>query len=213
MKSFKETDLVIKSKNGTLNFTCPANPDEVLDSITEEQYEKDCFLPYWAELWPSSKVFFEFIDKQHFPSGTLVCELGCGLGIISSLLASKGCTVISVDIAIDGCGYTHTNIERNGFTPRVICGDWRNIALKKRFDIVAASDVLYESRWIHPVLSCIGSLLKENGKAWIADPCRRHWEEFKTAAISSGFKSRICANGLTDNKLTKVEIIELIKSN
>jgi 2-polyprenyl-3-methyl-5-hydroxy-6-metoxy-1,4-benzoquinol methylase len=212
MKSFRETELVFNLQNRTLRFICPANPDEVLDSITEEQYEKDRFLPYWAELWPSSKVFFEFLKKQSFPPGTLVCELGCGLGVISALLADKGCTVISVDIASDGCGYTHANLERNGFVPRVICGDWRNIALKNQFDIVVASDVLYESRWIHPVLSCISSLLKKTGKAWIADPCRRHWEEFKTAANSSGFKSGICESHFADNKLIKVEIIELVKT-
>lgn len=208
MSSFKDKELVLNLQKGNLRITCPANPDEVLDSVTEEQYEKDRFLPYWAELWPSSKVLFEFIEEQHFPSGTLVCELGCGLGVISTLLASKGCTVVSVDIASDGCGYTYANLERNGFVPRVICGDWRNMAFKNEFDLVVASDVLYESRWINPVLNCIRSILKASGKAWIADPCRRHWEEFKTSA-NSGFKTNICTSRFADNKLMKVEILEL----
>jgi SAM-dependent methyltransferase len=211
MRSYREKEFSFNLSNGTLRFISPANPDEVLDTISNEQFEKDRFLPYWAELWPSSKVLFQFIEKQHFPPECLVCELGCGLGIISTLLAGKGCTVISVDIASDGCYYAHANIKRNGFSPRVFCGDWRNMALKTEFDIVVASDVLYESRWKMPVLSCIRSLLKEKGKAWIADPCRRHWEEFKVAANSSGFESRICESQPAENGLTKVEIIELVK--
>lgn len=91
----------------------------------------------------------------------------------------------------------------------MIVSDWRAMAFNKQFDFVVASDVLYKQRWIDPILSCIKSLLKPGGKAWIADPCRRFWELFKKTAAQSGFAVKIIHDGMVNK--TKVEIAELLE--
>jgi len=207
---FPSQQIVIETAGKDFRFLCPQDPDMVLNSITDEQYEKDKFLPYWAEHWPSAQVLFPFIGKSKTElsaPNTRICELGCGLGIVSALLAQINHSVFSVDISPQACIYSKENILRNGGTPHVIVSDWRAMAFKKEFDFVVASDVLYEQRWIDPILSCIKSLLKPGGKAWIADPCRRFWEIFKQTAARSGFTVKIIHTG-TVNK-TKVEIVEL----
>ncbi len=209
---FPSQEITLNTREKTLKLLCPQDPEMVLNSITDEQYEKDKFLPYWAEHWPSAQVLFPFIEKsktQLSTPNTRICELGCGLGIVSSLLAQFNHSVFSVDISPQACIYSKENISRNGGISRVIVSDWRAMAFKKEFDLVVASDVLYEQRWIDPVLNCIKGLLKPGGKAWIADPCRRFWEIFKQTAAQSGFTVKIIHNG-TVNK-TKVEIVELSK--
>jgi len=207
---FPSQQIILKTAEKNFQFLCPQDPDMVLDSITDEQYEKDKFLPYWAEHWPSAQVLFPFIEKSKTllsSPNTRICELGCGLGIVSALLAQFNCLVFSVDISPQACIYSKENIFRNGGTPRVTVSDWRAMAFKKQFDFVVASDVLYEQRWINPILSCIKSLLKPGGKAWIADPCRRFWEIFKQTACQYGFKVKIIHTGMVNK--TKVEIVEL----
>lgn len=193
----------------SLNFLCPENPDIVLNSITDKDYDKDQFLPYWAEYWPSAQIFLSFILQQSFKPETEVCELGCGLGILSTAFFIRKCKTFSVDISHQACMYSFQNIFLNGYFPKIICSDWRQIGFKKKFDLVAASDILYESRWIEPVLSCINSLLSDGGKAWIADPCRRYWIRFKNRAKEYGFVLKSIKYEKIKNRKIDVEILEI----
>lgn len=206
---FPSQEFTIQGSSKSFNFLCPANPDDVLDSIREEQYEKDKFLPYWVENWPSAQVLFPFIENTAIEPNTRICELGCGLGVISAALSTKSPYIISLDISPDACIFCNRNMHRNGAIPRVIASDWRAIAFKTQFDLVVASDILYEQRWITPVLDCIKALLKPEGKAWIADPCRRFWEQFKQSAVQNGFSTNILHQEKTNNGKTQVEILEL----
>ena len=47
-----------------LTFRYPEDPDSLLDLIPEELYEKDRFLPYWAEHWPASEALFSHIVEN-----------------------------------------------------------------------------------------------------------------------------------------------------
>lgn len=205
---FLSQEFTLNTRVNSLRFLCPEDPDLVLNSISNEQYEKDKFLPYWAEHWPSAEVMFPFIENSVFPADYQICELGCGLGTISTILSQKNRSVFSVDISLHACIYAKENIRRNGGTPKVIVSDWRSMAFKSGFDLIIASDVLYEERWIEPILNCIKSLLKTDGKAWIADPCRRFWNSFKQAAVQSGFSVKTIHSGTANNNKTTVEIIE-----
>lgn len=206
---FPSQEFTISTKEKTYRFLCPHDPNDVLNSITEQQYEKDKFLPYWAEHWPSAQVFFPFISNHPDIKDLISCELGCGLGVISAALSPKCASVFSVDISPQACVYAYENIRLNGGTPRVIASDWRAMPYRSQFDLIVASDVLYEQRWIEPILNCVKQLLKPNGKAWIADPCRRFWQEFKTTASEMGFQVRLIHQGEANEGKTRVEVIEL----
>jgi predicted nicotinamide N-methyase len=191
-------------------FLKPSNPDTVLDSISNEQYEKDKFLPYWAELWPSTLAMLDFLTTTDFHF-TRSCELGSGLGIVSSVLAHRGQTVIASDIAFDACRYARANILRSNNTARVVCADWRTMPFKQGlFDLLIASDVLYEERWIEPVLGSLEYLLSGNGAACIADPCRTWWEPFKRKAADYQFTVKQVSEK-TFEKGMRIEIIMLYK--
>lgn len=189
----------------------PADQNEVLDSIPDEQYEKDQFLPYWTEHWPSTGPLCTLL--QHFPiaGDSRICELGCGLGVISTLLALRGLFTISTDISHDGCRFAACNISANGSTPAVICCDWRHPPFRSCFNLVIASDVLYEKRWIGPIISCVEKLMTPDGKTLIADPRRRFWDSFKMEVRQRGLHCRTLEEVKVDAGKTTVEIIEIVR--
>ena len=55
----------------------PRDAEALLD---EEAFEREEFLPYWAELWPSSLALARAIAGRAL-RGARTLELGCGLGL------------------------------------------------------------------------------------------------------------------------------------
>ncbi len=206
---FPITFFSLAHESRTFHFVLPADPDAVFDTITDEQYDKDRFLPYWAEQWPAATAFFSFVMKQSFPHDLWTCELGCGLGVIASVLSNKGCSVVATDIAPHGCRFAAYNIAANGGVPRVVCADWCAPPFQRQFNLIVASDVLYEARWIDPILDNIEHLLAADGRAWIADPCRQHWELFKQNVARRGFDQRVLERSSVCEGATTVEILEI----
>ena len=206
---YRTAPFALSHEGRTFTFAMPADFDDVFDTIAEEHYEKDRFLPYWAEKWPSTAPFFSFLMNERLPGGARICELGCGLGVIAAALAAKGHEIIATDIAPEGCRFAFSNIAANGGAPRVVCADWRAMPFRKKFDLIVASDILYEERWIGPILDCIDTLLSRGGEAIIADPCRRFWVLFKRRAVERGFSLSIRERASIDSGKTEVEILSI----
>jgi ETFB lysine methyltransferase len=212
---FSHVHATIASGPETYQFACPLNPDDVLDSMTDEQYEEDKFLPYWAQQWPASLTLFNYVSL-HFPSvipvsGT-ICEMGSGLGMISMFLSAGKKRIVATDIAYDACRYSMYNMGQYSSHPMALCSDWRTSPFKTRFDCILASDILYEQRWISPVLNFLGSSLKNDGTAFIADPCRQWWQEFKDTAIGQGFTLNKAWEELVNQGKTTVEVLCLTRN-
>ncbi|MBD3243128.1 MAG: methyltransferase domain-containing protein [Chitinivibrionales bacterium] len=209
---YPATTFAVRLSVGERLFLRPADTQAVLDAITDEQFDADEQLPYWAEHWPSTAVAVRYFD-QHPPAPRhTVCEIGCGLGVLSWVLTRHGATVISFDIAFPGCVFAAANLTRHGAPPRVLCADWRSPPFKARFDTIVAADVLYEARWVAPVLHFVHSALADGGAAYVADPCRAHWERFLGEAETRGLNpTRVHRETLNQGKTT-VEIVRLTKS-
>ncbi|HKU59139.1 MAG TPA: class I SAM-dependent methyltransferase [Gaiellaceae bacterium] len=129
----------------------PEAPDAL---ISEEEFEHDEFLPYWAELWPAARALVEALPDVR---DLRVVELGCGLGVPSLVAASRGADVTAVDWAEDAIALLRDNAKRNGLTLRAERRDWRE-PWDERFDLVIAADVLYEHRNVEPVLNRLREL-------------------------------------------------------
>ncbi|HEX2959424.1 MAG TPA: methyltransferase domain-containing protein [Chitinispirillaceae bacterium] len=187
----------------------PSNPTDVLDQLSEDAYAKDKFLPYWAEQWPSSDVMLDFLKNYDLNPDSNIIELGSGLGIIATGLSLRECKVVATDISHEALIFTKTNVELNKLRSYPCCIDWRALPFKKRFDLLVASDILYEKRWIQPILSCCRELLKPGGKALIADPCRTFWPEFKQQSAKEGFSTTVVYTNTIQPQNITVEILEI----
>jgi predicted nicotinamide N-methyase len=209
---FKFTSFDLTYQNNCFRFAMPADPDAVIGTISENEHTDDRHLPYWAENWPSTVPFFHFIQKQHFPDGLSIGELGCGVGVLSSCLSNRHLFTVAMDISPAGCRFASYNISQNNGIPRVVCADWRFLPVKTKFDLLIASDVLYEERLISVIIDTIEQLLVPGGAAWIADPCRRYWKSFKEESVFRGFSLRLIHSQTIPLSAVTVEIVELRKS-
>jgi len=172
----------------TFSILKPANSD---DLIREEDFVKDERLPYWADVWPSSLILAgKLLELKG--RGKTALELGCGVGL-STLAATKaGYDVLSTDYYEDALDVTRANVFRNlGKQARTRLVDWRHLPDDLgQFNLVFASDVLYEKEYAQLLPVILDRVLAPNGIALIADPGRVAAPIFVEACLQHGLVIR-----------------------
>jgi predicted nicotinamide N-methyase len=146
----------------------PRDAEALLD---EEAFDRDEFLPYWAELWPSARALARVVGVRAL-RGARTLELGCGVGLPSLAAAVAGARVLATDWSPDAVAMTALNAERNGLAVETLCVSWTSPAVlleRAPWDLVLAADVLYEARNAEALLPLLPRL---GGEIWLADPGR-----------------------------------------
>jgi predicted nicotinamide N-methyase len=178
-----------------LRLVHPRDSEALLD---EEAFEREEFLPYWAQLWPSGIALARAVASLA-PAGRDVLELGCGLGLPSVAAALAGARVLATDWSADAVAFTAANASRNGAALRTAVCSWTEpgpLLARAPWDLVLAADVLYEPRNVTQLLELLPRLVDQAGQVWIADPGRRPAERFlaATARPASGWRRRSAAD-------------------
>ncbi len=167
---------------------CLLRPRDAESLLSEEAFEHEEFLPYWAELWPSASALARAVGVRAL-RGARVLELGCGLGLPSLAAAAAGGRVLATDWAPDAMALLERNAARNGLTIEVQTVSWaapEAIVARAPWDLVIASDVLYEPRNGEALLPLLPRLVDVRGQIWLADPGRPAATRF-LAAIAETF--------------------------
>ena len=149
----------------------PRDAEALLD---EDAFEHEEFLPYWAELWPSALALARMVAARAL-RGARVLELGCGLGLPSLAAALAGGRVLATDWSPDAVAMTARNAERNGLSIETLVCSWsapEPLLERGPWDLVLASDVLYEARNGEALAPLLPRLLAPHGEVWLADPGR-----------------------------------------
>jgi predicted nicotinamide N-methyase len=151
--------------------------------LSEEAFEHEEFLPYWAELWPSALALARALARRPL-TGRRAIELGCGLGLPAIAAAVAGARVLATDWSPDAVAMTARNAERNGvdLEARLFRWDAAPEPLGPPWPLVLASDVLYEARNVAPLLDLLPRLTAAAGEVWLADPGRPSAAGFLEAA-------------------------------
>ena len=152
--------------------------------ITEEAFEHDEFLPYWAELWSSAVALAHDVSLRSL-RGKPTLELGCGLGLPSIAAARAGGHVLATDWSAEAVQATAANAERNGVEVETLRCSWAEpgaIVARAPWPLVLASDVLYEARTVELMLELLPRLVDATGLVLLADPGRVPAERFLAAA-------------------------------
>jgi predicted nicotinamide N-methyase/predicted GNAT family acetyltransferase len=151
--------------------------------LSEEAFEQEEFLPYWAELWPSARMLARRLAGRAL-RGARTLELGCGLGLPSIAAALAGGQVLATDWAPDAIAATTHNAARNGTAVETAIVSWQEpdaIVARAPWDLVLGADLLYERRNVGQLLELLPRLVDERGEVWLADPGRRAAEAFVAA--------------------------------
>ena len=164
-----------------LDIVRPRDSEALLD---EAAFTREDLLPYWADLWPSAFVLARALRARTL-RGARVLELGCGLGVPSIVAALSGGRVLATDWSRDALAFTADNARRNGAeldTARCDWGQPDQLLAGAPWDLVIASDVLYERRDSPLLLGLLPELVTRAGEVWIADPGRQTAERFLAIA-------------------------------
>jgi predicted nicotinamide N-methyase len=186
-RRFRTTTRNVRVAERDVELLSPANAD---DLISEEDYVQDERLPYWADLWPSAQILANEVAIMRL-SGLRVLELGCGLGVVALGAAMAGANVTATDYYDDAILFALLNVATatgTEISTRMV--NWIELPEDLgKFDVVLASDVLYEHRYASMVADAIAKTLVRGGEAIVADPGRIALNEFLEECSDRGLVS------------------------
>ena len=170
-----------------------ADLETLWDAMGEEDFGDDERLPYWTELWPSSMVLGEwlFANKEHI-AGKHCFDIGCGLGLTALVASWLGARVVAMDYEADAVRFAARNAFINR-VPAVLWSvmDWRQPAVTAgSMAYVWGGDIMYEKRFVEPVLQLLDHALASDGKAWVAEPNRTVYEYFMDKLKIEGWQAK-----------------------
>jgi len=181
----------VETKSRTFSILRPRNSD---DLIREEDFVKDERLPYWADIWPASTVLASHLvslaGKDRVRGRGL--ELGCGVGLVTMAAMIAGYDMLATDYYTDALAFTRANAWRElGREPKTQMIDWRKFPRSARgFDLILASDVLYEKEYAELLPKIFKRALAPGGMVILADPGRIGVPEFVDECRYTGLEIR-----------------------
>lgn len=163
--------------------------NKYLDEIADYANGNEDLIPYWSEFWPSSSALANYlVNIKNQLKGKKIIELGCGIGLIATILAIEGIDIMATDHQPLALDLTEKNVHRNSgnnITTRLL--DWRFPDIDEKFDVIIASDIIYESRSIKPLMNIFLTLLKKRGSIYLAEPNRSVAKPFFYSLRERGF--------------------------
>ena len=196
-RRFRTSTRMVQIGGKEIELLSPANAD---DLISEDDYVMDERLPYWADLWPSAQILAEEVRTMRL-GGQRVLELGCGLGMVAIGAALAGGEVTATDYYEDALQFAKLNVmDATGREIATRMVNWVEMPGDLgKFDVVLASDVLYEHRYAPLVANAIATTLVRGGEAIVADPGRialdAFLEECRERGLTSEPDPRAYVNG------------------
>jgi len=134
--------------------------------------------PYWAFIWPGAFKLTDLISQLDF-TGKTVFEIGSASGICGIAAALCGATkVLLSDYLPIGVRYELVNADLNKVPRSVLDArvvDWNDIDNEelirqlREYDIIIASDILYEKGVAKPLARFLYRIMKPGATGIIAD--------------------------------------------
>lgn len=187
-------------------------PRDSMALLDDDRFDRDEYLPFWAELWPSGAALARLVVAGDL-AGRRVLELGCGLGLPSILAALGGAHVTATDWSADAVAFARANADRNGARLETLVASWADpgpLVEAAPWDVVLAADVLYEQRNVDLLVGLLPRLVDAHGQVWLADPGRRHamtfWDEIAGTWSRDGYLDEDGAVPVMVERLTRATL-------
>ncbi|OYU44675.1 MAG: SAM-dependent methyltransferase [Burkholderiales bacterium PBB4] len=148
--------------------------------------------PLFGMVWPSARILAQAMQTLVL-DGRRVLELGCGLGLASLVLHRRMGDITASDCHPLAGPFLAENLRLNGLPPmHYRTGHWgRSNALLGRFDVIIASDVLYERDHPRMLAHFIGLHANAQASVVVVDPDRGHRNAFCRQMQSLGFDVQV----------------------
>ena len=153
--------------------------------------------PLFGLLWPTGRVLAHAMVSFEI-KGRRILELGCGLALASLVIHRRGGDITASDCHPLTEGFLRENLRLNHL-PRLKyqTGHWNreNPALG-RFDLIIASDVLYERNQPEVLATFIDLHANERANIIVLDPDRGNRNAFCRSMVARGYESDVQRAGV-----------------
>lgn len=184
--------VIIRIADREINLQIPADPDVVLQTALAGEATGDRHTdPYWGLLWDAAGSTAARVLAQEWPAGWRALELGCGVGLVGIAGLMAGLQVTFSDLVPAAVQLSLQNAADNA------CGRGAGMVIDwchppdRRFDLLLASDVLYDAENHQPLLTTIDTMLADGGMVWIGDAGRANTPRFIQLARQSGWQVQL----------------------
>jgi predicted nicotinamide N-methyase len=143
--------------------------------------------PYWAHLWPGSRVLARLVATEIACRSRRVIEVGCGVGLVGVVAARCGAAVTVIDTAYAALCFARANAAHNGCDVAAIQTDIRCAGVRGPFDYCFAADVTYDPALQTALADFFATHLAAGGRAWCAESVRTFDQGFRRACEAHGF--------------------------
>jgi predicted nicotinamide N-methyase len=187
-------DLVIRSLLDRQQFDDPLGDAERL-GISSAAW------PLFGLLWPSAVQLAARLALRPVLRGERILELGCGLALASLVGHRRGADVTASDRHPLAASFLRENLLLNALSPmKYVHADWEQPepppvapaagdadSVRGRFQLIIASDVLYERDVTGALAGFIDRHAAAHGEVWIVDPDRGNRPAFNRLMQAAGF--------------------------
>jgi len=143
----------------------------------------------FGQLWPSGCLLAQAMDRADI-AGKRVLEIGCGIGLASLVLQRRGADVVASDMHPLAEQFLAYNAALNAL-PALHYRQLRwgqPLPALGEFDMLIASDVLYERGHAELLADVVERHLRPDGEILITDPGRGHSSGFTRLLAAQGFE-------------------------
>jgi Predicted methyltransferase len=142
----------------------------------------------FGQVWPAGQALAR-VMATHEVAGKRILELGCGLGLASLVLSHRGADVVASDVhplAETFLAYNAGLNDLPAVTYRTLSWQAPGPGLD-RFDMIIASDVLYERDQAGVIAGLVDALARPACEVVLVDPGRGHCGAFARHLKAQGF--------------------------
>jgi predicted nicotinamide N-methyase len=139
-------------------------------------------------VWPASQILAAEVSVANLV-GKRILEIGCGIGLASIVLHKMGADITASDHHPRAQEFLNRNVLDNGLLPikfQAVDFEQKNPLLGK-FDLIIASDVLYQPHHAESLSSLIASHSSDNVEVIVVDPGRENRARFTKTMIARGY--------------------------
>lgn len=161
-----------------IGVTCVEDAEALFDKLGMADPDsievRDERLPYWATLWDSALILSDvLLQGSLITPGESVLELGCGVGLVSSIACLKRARVTATDYQPDALKFARLNsLQIAGVVPQTMLIDWRSPPQDQCYTTLLGADLVYELRFFDPLIATFDALLAPGGRVLFSEPNR-----------------------------------------
>jgi predicted nicotinamide N-methyase len=148
--------------------------------------------PLFGVLWPAEEFLAHLMLEEDL-GGRRILEVGCGLALASLVLKSRGADITATDHHPEAHGFLDANTRLNelGAIP-FERASWNDTESDLgRFDLVIASDLLYDHHDMKSLVGFLDTHTSSMGEVLVVDPRRGLTGPFIRQLVACGFSADV----------------------